>query len=83
MKKRTDQEICVDAVREARRILSKFSDPGGPHDAAASLYQIMTALDNQIVDAALERIDGRKHFGIVTVERYSVSEDAAKDDASS
>lgn len=66
--RRTDQEFCIDAVRDARRVLSEFSNPGGPHSADVAIYHIMNALNNQIVDAALERIDGRKHFGIVTVE---------------
>lgn len=60
--KRTDQQICIDAVRDARRILGEFSDPASVNDTDAALYQIMDILDNQAVAAALERIDGRKHF---------------------
>jgi hypothetical protein len=59
--KRTDCEICLDAIREARRILSTYIEPG-PRDAVATVNQIMAVLDDRVVEAALERVDGRNHW---------------------
>ena len=61
----TDCEVCADALHEARRILSRYIEPGQPRDAVATTDQIMEVLDNNTVEAALKRIDGRDHFGLV------------------
>jgi hypothetical protein len=50
--KRTDQQVCVDAAREARRVLSDYFDPSGAHDAVAAIEQLLEVLDNRAVDAA-------------------------------
>jgi hypothetical protein len=61
-------EICADAIREARRILSEYINPCSPSDSIATIDQISRALDNEAVEAALKRIDGRNHFGLVWVQ---------------
>jgi hypothetical protein len=63
--KRTDYRTCVDAIREARRILGRYIEPAQPRDAAATINRIMEVLDNDDIDAALNRIDGRDHFRLV------------------
>jgi len=68
MYKGTDYEICADAVREARRILSDCINPCSRTDSIAAIYQLIEALDNEVIDAALKRIDGRNHFGLVWVQ---------------
>jgi hypothetical protein len=59
---------CVDAIREARRILGEYIEPGRPRDAAASIERIVTILDNDVVCGALKRIEGRNHFELVEIE---------------
>ena len=66
--KRTDYEICVEAICEARRVLSEYIEPGRPRDAAASIDKIITILDNDIVCSALKRVRGRNHFDLVGME---------------
>ena len=50
--KRTDQQVCVDAARQAHRVLSDYFDPSGAHDAVAAIEQLLEVLDNRAVDAA-------------------------------
>jgi hypothetical protein len=63
--KRSDYETCVNTVREARRIMRDYINPCIPSDAAAAIDKLIEALDSEAVDAALRRIDGRNHFGLV------------------
>jgi hypothetical protein len=63
--RRTDYETCVDAIREARRLMSEYIDPCTPSDSIETIDQIIETLDNEFVEAALKRIDGRDHFGLV------------------
>jgi hypothetical protein len=45
--KRTDHGICVYAMREARRILNEYVEPGSAHDAVATLEQLLEVLDDR------------------------------------
>jgi hypothetical protein len=73
--KRIDHQICIDALVEARRLLSEYIEPGSAHDAVATLEHILEVLDNRDVDAALGRISERQHFELVTPEYYGPPED--------
>jgi predicted ArsR family transcriptional regulator len=80
--KRTDYETCLTAFREARRLLSEYINPCSPSESVETLDQIIDILDNDTVEAALRRIDGRDHFGLVECPKYvSVAEDEPLDDA--
>jgi hypothetical protein len=72
--KRTDQQVCLEAIREARRILSEYIQPG-PRDAVPTVDEIMKVLDNRAVEAALERVDGRNHFNVVEFEYFGPNGD--------
>jgi hypothetical protein len=75
MSKRTDHQICIDALIEGRRALSEYIDPGSAHDAIATVERILEILDNREVDAALGRIAERQHFELVTTEYYGPPKD--------
>jgi hypothetical protein len=68
MIKGTDYEICADAIRKARRLLSEYINPCSPSDSIAAIAQLIDILDDEAVEAALNRIDGRNHFGLVWAE---------------
>jgi hypothetical protein len=72
--KRTDYETCMNAFREARRLLSEYINPCNPSNSVETLDHIIDILDNDTVEAALKRIDGRDHFGLVEC-RYGSLED--------
>ena len=67
---KTDTEICLKAIREARLILSEYIDPLSPYGAVKALDRLIEILDGEEVDAALSRIDTRKHFRVMDF-RYS------------
>jgi hypothetical protein len=73
--KRTDNGICVNAMREARRILNEYVEPGSA-DAVATLEQLLEVLDDRAVQDAMARTDCRRHFGVVTVDYYGPPEGA-------
>jgi hypothetical protein len=41
----------------------------------------MEVLDNDSVEAALKRVDGRDHFGLVELQYRSPEDDGPQDDA--
>jgi hypothetical protein len=63
--KQTDIDICLDALRTARLVLSEYIDPLNPQDAVTGLDRIIEILDGERVDAALSRIDARGHFKVM------------------
>lgn len=67
MPKRTDVQQLVDAFLEARSILSDYVVPG-PRGATATVEQLLDALTNDDVIAAISRIEGRQRFGLVHIE---------------
>jgi hypothetical protein len=67
MKSRTDVETIVSAVQAARRVLSKYIEPG-PCDSAATVERLLELLDTQDIEDALRRIDLRNTFELVSVD---------------
>jgi len=63
--KPTDAQICLDAIRAARLVLSEFIDPLSPSRPVTTLDQLIEILDSEDVDAALARIDARRHFKVM------------------
>ena len=72
--KRTDYETCTTALHQARRLLSEYINPCNPSNSVETLDHIIDILDNDRVEAALKRIDGRDRFGLVEC-RYGSLED--------
>jgi hypothetical protein len=66
--KRTDIQTLISAFLEARSILSDYLVPNMPRSAGATVDELMDALTNDDVLAALSRIEGRQRFGLVEVE---------------
>lgn len=60
-----DTEICLEALRAARIVLSRYIDPLNPDDAVHALDGIIDLLDSDEIDAALSRIDARRHFRVM------------------
>jgi predicted ArsR family transcriptional regulator len=79
--KRTDYETCTTALRQARRLMSEYINPCSPSDSVETLDQIIDILDNDGVEAALKRIDGRHYFGLVQCPYDSVAYGEPQDDA--
>jgi hypothetical protein len=69
MTKPTDQAVIIDAVQAARRVLGEYIDPGGSHDAGATVDQLLELLDNRELEAALQRVDRRNSFEQVAIEK--------------
>src|SRR3981081_4734652 len=63
--KRSDYQICTDAVREARRILSRYIEPGQPRETRSrpSIRSCKCWTTTRLMPP--KRIDGRDHFGLV------------------
>jgi hypothetical protein len=74
--KRTDREICQEAIAEARRILGEYIDPGRPHDAEATVQQLLEVLDSNELKHAMARFCTRLNFELVTTEYYGPPKDA-------
>ena len=68
MSMRKDQEIVLDAVQAARRVLAEYTALGAPRDATVTIRRLMELLDNRDVEAALKRIDLRNTFELVGIE---------------
>jgi hypothetical protein len=60
-----DTDTCLEALRAARIILSRYLDPLNPDDAVLALDGIIDLLDSDDVRAALSRIDARQHFNVM------------------
>lgn len=67
---RTDADICLDAIRAARVELSRFINPFESRDPLKVLDRIIDLLDSDEVDAALSRIDARKHFKVMDFDYH-------------
>jgi hypothetical protein len=55
----------LDAVRQARVELSRYINPLDLLGAVEALDRLIDLLDSDNVDAALSRIDIRKHFRVM------------------
>lgn len=66
----TDTDICLDAIRTARVELSRFINPFDSGDALEVLDRIIGLLDSEEVDAALHRIDARRHFRVMDFDYH-------------
>jgi hypothetical protein len=67
---RRDADLCLDALRAARVELSRFINPFEPYDAVLALDRLIDLLDSDEVDAALSRIDARKHFKVMDFDYH-------------
>ena len=54
-----DRDLIIDALEEARRILSEHHQPGGPQHAARTIHLLNVVLDRPVLYAALERMKAR------------------------
>ncbi|MGY4285520.1 hypothetical protein ACVWXO_004740 [Bradyrhizobium sp. LM2.7] len=66
--KRSDIQTLVSAFLKARSILSDYLVPNMPRSAGATVDELMDALTNDDVLAALSRIEGRQRFGLVNID---------------
>lgn len=66
--RRTDVETLVEALLEARIILSQYLLPRQPQDARTTVAELVNALTGDDVMAALSRIERRQRFGLVEAE---------------
>jgi hypothetical protein len=48
-------------------VLGEYIDPAGPHDAGAAVDQLLELLDNGELEAALQRVDRRNSFELVSI----------------
>ncbi|MCS3758663.1 hypothetical protein [Bradyrhizobium centrosematis] len=71
----TDIEMCLDAMRQARIELSRYINPLHPLGAVEALDRLIRLLDSDDIDAALSRIDIRKHFRVM---EFKCPEEAAQ-----
>ena len=53
----TDQQIAVNALRTAGRILAEYLEPGHRPDAVETLSRLVAVLDTQELAAALSRME--------------------------
>jgi hypothetical protein len=79
--KQTDYDTCMNAFRQARRLLGEYINPCSPSPSVETLNQIIDILDNCRVEEALKRIDGRDHFGLVECPCGPLEYGEPKDDA--
>ncbi len=66
--KRTDVQVLVEALLEARSILNDYLVPNMPRSAGVAVDRLLNALTNEQVLSAVSRIEGRQRFGLVKVE---------------
>jgi hypothetical protein len=57
----TDQEVLISTLREARRIIGEYIEPG-PRKADQTLTQLIAVLDRQDVAHAIERLEKGHEF---------------------
>ena len=59
-----DQETLIRAVKDARRILGEYIEPG-PRDATRTVERLLAVLDRNDVVHALDRIKRRRVMRLV------------------
>ncbi|SRR5579871_716017 len=59
---RTDYQILIDTFLKARTILGNYMEDG---QASKAVEQLLNAMINDQVIAAISRIEGRKRFGLI------------------
>jgi hypothetical protein len=62
----TDQDLIVEAIDEAQRILGEYIAPG-PRDAAATIKALLGVFDRSDVVAALNRL--KAGYGLYVVKQ--------------
>jgi hypothetical protein len=62
----TDQQLAVNALRKAGRIIAGYLDPKNPAGPMTSLHALIDVLDTQELAAALDRME--KGFGLKVVK---------------
>ena len=53
----TDQELLINAVREAQLILARYIEPGA-RDAKDTIDKLLSVLDRSDLVAAVDRLEG-------------------------
>jgi hypothetical protein len=62
----TDQEIILNALHDARDILGDYVDPK-PHHCEDAIHRLLRVLDRDEVVEALDRLDRRKAFKLISI----------------
>jgi hypothetical protein len=62
----TDQEILIDAIERAGRIIGQHIEPGHAQDPEQTINRLIAVLDTQEVGGAIERL--KAGFGLKVVK---------------
>ena len=62
----TDQQLAVQALRKAGRVIAEYLEPGHRPDAIETLTRLVAILDTQELAAAVDRME--KGFGLKVVK---------------
>jgi hypothetical protein len=62
----SDQDLLLDAVEEAQRVLAEYVDPGSRRNADATINMLMFLLGRRDVVAAVDRL--RAGYGLRVVK---------------
>ena len=75
--RQSDVQIVLEAVLQARGILSEYLTPNMPQTAGTTVDELMDTLTNDRVLAAVSRIEGRKRFSLMDCELVAAHDDAS------